>query len=182
MAEKDSKRLVIDASIARSAGGEDATYSISIYCRDFLETVLDICHRVVMTPDIRDEWNKHQSKSARIWLRRMVAKKKLYPCEIVVDDGLWSQVEAVTENDKDRGAMIKDIRLIEAALATDKIVISLDETVRQLFKKASDRVDELKEIVWVNPAKAEEQAIFWLENGAAPENERKLGFRSEELG
>ena len=182
MADKVSQRLVIDASVARSVGGEDATYPISVYCRDFLEAVLDISHRVVMTPDIRDEWHKHQSKYARKWLRRMVANKKLYPCEIVVDDELWSQIEAVTESDKARGAMIKDIRLIEAALATDKIVISLDEKVRQLFEKASEQVDELKEIVWVNPAKPEEQAMFWLENGAAPEKERKLGFRSEEVG
>ena len=66
MADKVSKRLVIDASVARAAGGEDATFPISVYCRDFLQAVLDISHRVVMTPDIRDEWNKHQSKSARI--------------------------------------------------------------------------------------------------------------------
>jgi hypothetical protein len=37
MADKVSKRLVIDASVARAAGGEDATYPISVYCRDFLK-------------------------------------------------------------------------------------------------------------------------------------------------
>jgi len=29
------KRLVIDASVARSSGGEDATYPTSVHCRDF---------------------------------------------------------------------------------------------------------------------------------------------------
>ena len=51
MADKVSKRLVIDASVARAAGGEDATYPISVSCRDFLKAVLDLSHRVVMTPD-----------------------------------------------------------------------------------------------------------------------------------
>lgn len=179
MTIKVSKRLVIDASIARSAGGEDAKDLKSVYCRDFLEAVVDLCHRVVMTPDIRDEWDKHQSKAARIWLRRMVAKKKLYPYETRLDNELWSQVEDFTDLDNQREAMIKDIRLIEAALTTDKIVISLDDKVRKLFSKAAEQVDELKDIVWVNPAKPEEKAIEWLENGAEAEIERKLGFRPE---
>ncbi len=41
---KDSKRLVIDASIARSAGGNEATIPCSKHCRDFLKSVLEICH------------------------------------------------------------------------------------------------------------------------------------------
>lgn len=105
----------------------------------------------------------------------MVAKKKLeYLSDIVVDDELWSKVEDFTDFDNQREAMIKDIRLIDAALATDKIVISLDERVRKLFAKAAEQVNELKDIIWVNPAKPEEQAIIWLENGAEPEIERQL--------
>ncbi|MGA9382780.1 MAG: hypothetical protein WBV73_28800 [Phormidium sp.] len=101
MIEKVSKLLVIDASVARAAGGESAKSPTSKYCRDFLLAVLDISHRVVMTPDIRKEWDKHQSSFARTWLRT---------------------------------------------------------------------------IVWVNPAKSEEQALFWLESGALAEGERHLGF------
>jgi len=70
-----SKRLVIDASVARSSGGEDATYPTSVHCRDFLQAVLDICHKFVMTPDIKQEWDKHQSIFALRWRRRMVANR-----------------------------------------------------------------------------------------------------------
>ncbi len=177
MADKVSKRLVIDASVARAAGGEDATYPKSVYCRDFLEAVLDLSHRVVMTPDIRDEWNKHQSKSARIWLRRMVAKKKLCPCDIAVDNDLWCQVEAIAESDKEREVMVKDLRLVEAAIATDRTVISLDDKVRKCFAKVAVDVDPLKDIIWVNPAQIAEQPLDWLQNGAEPEIERSLGFQ-----
>jgi hypothetical protein len=64
--------------------------------------------------------------------------------------------------------MTKDLCLIEAALATDKIVISLDDnTARKFFSEASVKIDELKDIVWVNPDKVdEEQPIEWLRNGA----------------
>ncbi|MCL1464925.1 hypothetical protein [Argonema galeatum] len=181
MSAKVSKRLVIYASVARAAGSEDAKDPKSQNCRDFLKAVRNICHRIVMTPDIKEEWNKHQSIFASRWRSSMVAKKKLeYLSEIVVDDELWSQVEDFTEFDNQRSAMIKDLLLIEAALATDKIVISLDDRVRKFFAKAAEQVNELKDIVWVNPARPEEQALLWLENGAEPEIERQLGFRPEE--
>lgn len=176
MVEKVSKLLVIDASVARAAGGESAIGK-SKDCRDFLLAVLDISHRVVMTRDIRKEWDKHQSNFAQTWLRTMVAKKKLvYRNDIVINDELWKGVEDFTEFDNQREAMIKDLLLIEAALVTDKIIVSLDEIVRKLFDRAAEQVEELRNIVWVNPAKPEEQVISWLESGAAAELERMLGF------
>jgi len=67
--------------------------------------------------------------------------------------------------------------LIEAAIATDRIVISLDDnTARRFFGRVAVQVDELKEIVWVNPAKIEEEKpIEWLEKGAEAQSDRLLG-------
>jgi hypothetical protein len=182
MAAKISKRLVIDASIARSSGGKEATYPTSVHCRDFLQAILDICNRVVMTPDIREEWNKHQSNFARTWLRTMVAKKKVeYRADIAADEELWNTIKSITASEKNCEAMLKDFRLIEAALATDKTVISLDDTVRKLFDKAAVQVGELRNVVWVNPDKTEEEKpIDWLKDGAQAEKKRLLGNLPEE--
>ncbi len=172
-----SKRLVIDASVARSAGGEEATYPTSVHCRDFLKAVLAICHKVVMTPDIREEWNKHESDFARAWRRRMVAKRKLEFLDIPVNKELWEKIDILARSNKQRTEMFKDLRLLEAAIATDKTVISLDDnTARTFFSRAAIQVGELKDIVWVNPDKIEEEKpIEWLENGAEAEIERLLG-------
>jgi hypothetical protein len=171
-----SKRLVIDASVARSAGGEEATYPTSVHCRDFLIAVLDICHKVVMTPDIREEWNKHESEFARAWRRRMVAKRKFEFLDIPVNEELWEKIDTSAGSDRQRAEMFKDLRLIEAAIATDRTVISLDDnTARKFFGKAAVQVDELKDIVWVNPDKIEEEKpIEWLREGAKPESDRLL--------
>ncbi|BAY92851.1 MULTISPECIES: hypothetical protein [unclassified Tolypothrix] len=172
-----SKRLVIDASVARSSGGEEATYPTSVHCRDFLKAVLDICHQVVMTPDIREEWDKHQSNFARKWRIQMVARKKFKFVNIKLNSDLWKRIESIASNDKECWEMTKDLRLIEAALATDRIVISLDDkTARTLFSSASKKVEELQDIVWVNPDKIEvEKPIEWLKNGAELESDRLLG-------
>ena len=179
MAARGSKRLVIDASVARAAGGEDAVFPGSKYCRDFLKATLVICHHVVMTPEISGEWKRHRSAFARGWLVSMVARKKIYHIENVVNDDMRSRIEHATEQAQEykREAMRKGLLLIEAAIATDRVIISLDETVRELFAKATQRVGELRNIVWVNPARTEEQPIRWLENRARPEKKRLLGFQ-----
>ncbi|MBD2346193.1 hypothetical protein [Anabaena subtropica] len=185
MANKISKRLVIDASVARAAGGEESTYPASVHCRDFLKAVLDICHQVVMTQDIKEEWDKHQSKYSLTWRRQMVAKKKFKFIDISINNELWNQIETLAATEKQCQAMIKDLRLVEAALVTDKIVISLDDnTARKFFSEASAKIDELKNIVWVNPDKVEEeQPITWLKDGAVVESDRLLAnYQNKRIG
>ncbi|MEQ8997925.1 MAG: hypothetical protein RID53_15650 [Coleofasciculus sp. B1-GNL1-01] len=172
-----SKRLVIDASVARSSGGEDATYPTSVHCRDFLQAVLDICHKIVMTSDIKEEWDKHQSIFALRWRRRMVAKGKfVFLKEVSGDKELWDKIDLIAATDKQRAEMFKDVRLLEAAIATDKTVISLDDnTARTFFSQAASEINALKDIVWVNPDKVEEETpIEWLKSGAKPESKRLL--------
>src|SRR3954452_5022187 len=76
VAKVRSRRLVIDASIARAAG-DSSTHPTSRNCRDFLLIVLEICHRAVMTAPILEEWNRHQSRFASTWRKSMMARKKL---------------------------------------------------------------------------------------------------------
>lgn len=45
MASRSSKRLVIDASVARASGGDDAIFPASKHCRDVLLATLCVCHR-----------------------------------------------------------------------------------------------------------------------------------------
>lgn len=172
-----SRRLVIDASIARAAGGIEATFPTSKHCRDFLKATLTICHRMVMTPEIEDEWKAHQSKFARKWRRYMEGKKKICRPTNTVNEELRTKLARISVSRTAEAAMLKDIHLIEAALATDKIVVSLDETVRNFFNASAASLGDLKNVLWLNPDKEEEESIAWLENGAKPEKNRRIGFR-----
>lgn len=176
MTPKVLRRLVINATVARACGGEGAIHPVSKRCRDFLQAVMDICHGIVMTSDITLEWNRHQSNFARRWRVGMVARKKLDLVHDVANNELPDKVMRTATSQKAREAMLKDFCLIEAAMATDHTVVSLDEEARNLFAEAAGAVGELQSIVWVNPAKTTEQPIPWLENGAKPEKKRRLGF------
>lgn len=173
----ESRRLVIDASIARSCGDTNATYPTSVHCRDFLLAVKDCQHKVVMTQDIRTEWDKHQSRFARQWLRQIIAKKQLTALQdLPIDRDLWHQIETMAKDDAERAAMTKDILLLEAALATDRSITSLDEnTARKFFSRAAQKIPKLQPIVWVNPDKTDEKSIAWLQAGVPTEGFRMLG-------
>ena len=174
MRARDSKQLVIDADVARASGSETATHPRAEHCRDFLNAVLSLSHRIVMTEKINNEWKNHQSRFARRWRVPMDARKKINRIDPPEDEELQAKVTTTTNNTDEIEAIQKDFHLLQAALATDQTVISLDETVRQLFKQASQQVGEIRNIIWVNPDRTEEQPITWLQNGAPPEPHRQL--------
>ena len=176
MRSKNLKRLVVNASVAGAAGGEGATVPVSINCTEFLEIFRDeTSHHVVMTFELSEEWDEHQSNFAAEWLGNMIATKRFYYIELPQNRALYDEIEATADREEDINAMLKDFHLLGAALATDQTVISLDETIRGLFKRAAQHVGEIRNIIWVNPDRtAEEYPVAWLQNGALPEAHRRL--------
>ena len=174
MRARDSKRLVIDTDVARASGDEDATDPRAIHCRDFLKEVRAQDHRVVMTRKISDEWKRHRSRFAFEWRVSMDARRKIDRINPPEDQTLQDKITTTTSDENEIEVMEKDFHLLQAALATDQTVISLDETVRELFARTAQSVGEIQHIIWVNPDRLEEQPILWLQNGAPPEAHRQL--------
>lgn len=172
MANQGSRRLVIDADVVHSAG--ETEHPISSACRRFLETVLDARHHVVMTDAILEEWRHHMSRYSRRWRRRMYGRRLVIQIEVNEDEILRGRIDAAVHRDQ-RAIVAKDVHLIEAAIATDRLVTSKDESARRAFKDTSNGVNELKQILWVNPTCNKEKPIEWLENGARAEAHRMLG-------
>ena len=171
----DSKRLVIDTDVAQASGSEEATHPRAKHCRDFLQKMLSLGHSVVITPEISNEWKRHRSGFARRWRVSMDARKKVYRVDAPVDEELRNKIERTATGENEIEVMQKDFHLLEAAWATDQSIISLEEIIRQLFARASERVGEIRDIVWVNPERMEEEEpLVWVQNGAPPEDHRKL--------
>lgn len=177
MVKTKSRLLVIDASVARAAGDRDATHPTSSKCRAFLEAVHNICHGIVMTNDVFGEWSRHESRQSRKWRRTMIAKKsKRALLGNVLDLSLRSQIESYIQDERTRAIVSKDVCLIEAALASDLRIVSLDEAVRTRFAELSNTVKALRNIIWINPTNETEAPIPWLEQGAPAEDHRFLGY------
>jgi hypothetical protein len=116
-----------------------------------------------MTPALRTEWKSHQSLFAARWLAEMTSKGKIEAVPHFQNEQLRAEAPGT------RSAQ-KDLHLVEAALATDRIVISLDETAR-----AELSVPAAAEVMWVHPVDEGGHVIYWLNKGAETVNEWKLG-------
>ena len=174
MARVRSKRLVIDACVAQAAGPQHSVHPRGKSCRDFLLAVLKVCHRAAFSAALGTEWKQHHSGFALEWQKSMFARKKLERLDIGESLQLRKRICKASENEKQEAAMIKDCHLIEAALETDKIIVSLDETAREALRKASQSVADLRNICWVNPMLPEEKGLEWLGNNAPNEAARRL--------
>ena len=173
MKAKQSRRLVIDACVARSAGVAERPISRS--CREFLLAVLDICHRAVFTQELSREWKDHGSPFALRWRSSMIARKKIDWFSPAKHEQLRAEIEVMKVSDALRTEIRKDVHLVEAALEADQIIVSYDErTARLPFCEIAVQVRSIRHLVWVNPTRDEENAIEWLRDGAPPEESRRL--------
>jgi hypothetical protein len=174
---KRGRRLVVDASVAGAAGGKTATAPTSKLCRDFLLTLqqkTDCC--VAMPGQLRDEWERHRSLFARTWLTAMASRRRVDFGDVPLKNKMRRAIVRVAATKPaEVAALEKDFHLIEAALDNDRTVVSLDETVRKLFKAAAQSVAAIKKVVWVNPVEPAEDAVEWLRGGAKAEAVRMLG-------
>jgi hypothetical protein len=166
------QNIVIDASVARSAG--ETTHPVSKSCRGFLEEFRLSNNKLVMSKTIFSEWKKHQSRFSLTWRASIVASKRM----VLVDDAenvkIRTDVERFVLNDKAKTAVLKDIHLVEAAIQADEIVISCDNKMRELLCTLSGQSTEIKDIVWVNPVNDYESASDWLQKGCERDDVRKL--------
>lgn len=176
---KRAWRLVVDASVATAAGRKTATEPVSTRCRDFLEALrLETGCSVVMPPKLREEWEEHQSLFARRWLTAMVSRRRVISEDVGPSSRVRREIERAAATKKSEvEALRKDFHLIEAAIATDRTVVSRDESVKRLFKAAAPAVAAIQKVVWVNPAVPAERPIEWLVKGARAESARTLGYR-----
>ncbi|RMF81669.1 MAG: hypothetical protein D6737_04235 [Chloroflexi bacterium] len=183
MAVKNPKHLVIDASVMRAAGGENATYPVSKRCRDFMSEILTSGHSVIMTDDILEEWKKQQLTEKRFrptspsWYAQMRRKGKIIHKHGNTQNAeLRAAVFAAVEKQA-VDAVEKDMRLVEGALLGDNRIASQDERMRRHFQRAAALIEALREIVWVNPAHENENCIEWLRQSAPADDFRKLGYK-----
>lgn len=138
--------LVVDASVVHSAGKTD--HPVSSSCRNCLDAILNICHKVAVTPAILEEWNRHHmSWFSRTWRHTMAAHRK--PLQSVEPADVPINLSAYTK--RAREEIEKDMCLLEAALGAEKIIVTRDDSLKKALAQRSDGKALLKSIKWINP-------------------------------
>ena len=152
---KHSRLLVVDASVAQSAG--ETEHPVSSCCRDSLLAIRTICHGLVMTGQVQDEWNRHMSRFTRKWLTSMGRGRRSTRCEGVPVSHVDEACEGLSATEQD--GLRKDLCLFEAACAGDGIVVTRDDVIQAIWYKCHDRLGVPRPITWINPVSDGVQAL-----------------------
>lgn len=171
------RRLVIDSDVTGSADDEALEDTTAANCHRFLVTVLWCGHFIVRTLELKEEWRRHRSHFSHRWLYRMHARKLVFDLDDVTIQGFQEKISRHVTNEVSLEEMLKDIHLLEGALATDKIVASRNDSERDSFRLVSSRIGEIQEIMWVNPDTESDYCLAWLKRGAPIDEKRQLGYQ-----
>jgi hypothetical protein len=149
-----SRSLVVDASIMRAAGETDHPTSSS--CRKTLKAIIEICHHVLISKPIDAEWDKHASRFSRKWRISMMNKRKM-------DKVKPSLAPIILKNitKTDRVEIKKDRHLIDAAYTHDRIIITLDDRIKEVLQRTGNE-KMLREIRWLNPCQCKIDDLYIL--------------------
>jgi hypothetical protein len=180
-----SKLLVVDASVMRAAGGEAATDPAPAHARDALKAILAICHRVCLSSDLSEEWKRHQSGFARLWLTQMYARRKIVRCEPPSCEHLVEDIRSFhLTTESDIAAVEKDIHLIAAALTTPhRTILSWDNRVAAVIRKVCADTQTVTSrtiaaMLWINPIADRDSLRAWLSETGPAQPHWPLGIAS----
>jgi hypothetical protein len=158
--------LVIDASIAAASSRPGVDAIPGSACREFLTAVLEICHKLVLSPELADEWRRHASSFSKTWLVQMYARRKVIRvASVVINARLVNQIESCGASERLQNEILKDLHLLTAAVSSDGLVISLETNAPALFDRHVPAIVKRFPHTWIvlsrNPASVRE----WLSGG-----------------
>ncbi|MEL5994596.1 hypothetical protein [Hymenobacter segetis] len=155
---------MVDTNVARSAS--ESLHPVSDACRRVMETMFDGQHYVVLSATQFMEWQKHQSGYSKRWLVRMKAKKLWHILAPEPDSGLAARAKKIACTEAVRQEILKDLHLLENALTTDKVVLSMETNVFDLFSEHKKVLKVPHPVAWVNPKDDIDACVAWIEAGA----------------
>lgn len=143
-------RLVVDASVLSAAGTTE--HPVSKACRDFLVSVLKVCHSVVKVDRIEVEWRRHLSTFSSAWLVAMVNQRKVVSLDDIGFESRLAHTPWKNLVPQELAHIVeKDQHLVAAAVATDKVVSSLDDQARRAFVIVAGKDRSIAGVLWINP-------------------------------
>lgn len=151
-----SRLLIVDTSVVRSAG--ETEHPVSSACRKCLLAILEICHRVAVTDDIKKEWNRNMSRFSRKWWRSMAARKK----SILTVQPVTIALDIIAFTASAQTAIKKDLCLLEAASAADHILVTRDNALMTALSETQQGIDLRQSLRWINPAEDDPDTLRTL--------------------
>jgi predicted nucleic acid-binding protein len=157
----NSSHVVIDADVARSAGG--AEHPVSKTARNLLQGIAESGLPVAFCPVLLAEWRKHRSQLSARWLSSMIARKKFHYLKPTANT--QSEIEKCALSEKDRAVAEKDAHVVDIAIATGNFIASNDKVARGVFSVVAQNTTLLDGLIWAVPVDSSDVLVNIFNNG-----------------
>lgn len=158
--------VLVDACIARSVGAKRDTMP----ARD-IRVVLDEIQNgpvgLLMTPLLRQEWERHASPVMKRWLARMVSRRRVKTMRDRRVNDLRSAAARSAITDAEIVAIEKDAHITEAAILSKSGVISLDDAQLRLLARVATLYPLVGHVQWFHPVRDCVDCATWVASGCA---------------
>jgi hypothetical protein len=166
--------LVVDADIMRASGTSEHPESKN--ARLILEQIRVSGHRLVQTPALKKEHDKHKSRFAQTWRVSMVSKKQWLLVKPPENPVLRQHLVQAQNPDskRDETAVLKDAHLLEAAAGSDFRIISRDSTAKKLFQNGCPLPEPYGRIQWADVSLYPDETLLWIRQNCPEQKDWRI--------
>ena len=169
--------FVVDACVAHSMCGPDPHNKIDPLpknCREILMEIYSQSHEIAISEKLFEEYKNNASRFFNEWLVMMISKsliKYINRCENYelrerIEKNIRISHKVIQDQDAIIGIVLKDVHLLESALATDNFIISNDNRSKKHLIKLMQIDDKKLGLTLIFWATTDEVLINWLKDGA----------------
>jgi hypothetical protein len=173
MPKPRSKKIVVDANVAQSAGNTNDAPT-SQHSRKALFAIRESKLMLVLSPPFEDEWKRHESRFSRKWRVSMQQRGLIYWVpeeEFVV---LRRRIKEISDRTFPKAALLKDIHVFACALATNRVIVSNEVRLKKHLIRLGSFEAKVLDILWASPSTEGDACSVWLQRGAKHEKSRLL--------
>lgn len=139
-------RLVVDADVACSAGKREIEPTQS--CFQFLTELLDSKAITVFNPKLFQEWIDHASPFGNHALAELRSRGRISMLESNDLTEVLTLIRSELKESEGRRRLEKDSHVMDAALFTDRIIISNNNKERKLLRKLKEKLAFANQLEW----------------------------------
>ncbi|MFG1899261.1 hypothetical protein [Micromonospora carbonacea] len=132
--------------------------------RNALDEIIVNRIQVLFPPSISDEWKKHASGYAIRWRAMMTSRGLAKNVKDKKSILLRKTIRMALPDVSDTQALLKDVHLLEAAVAYACGILSSDNRSGRLAGVVSEHFDALKRVQWVSPHFDPDGCCHWLKS------------------
>jgi hypothetical protein len=178
MTTTTESHVLVDACVAKAVGVKHDTMPARDI-RKVLEEFREGPTGLLMTPLLRNEWERHASPIMKRWLARMVSRRRVRAVRDRRVNDFRTAARNSAADPTELEALEKDAHITEAAILLKAGVLSLDDRQLRLLTRVTQIYPLVGQVQWFHPVRNCEVCAHWVAAGCTDDQILRISSQAE---